>query len=430
MLLKILATADIHIGRRPSKVSDPDDARRFSCARMWEAIVDRAIREHVDLVALTGDVVDHDNRFFEATGPLERGLARLVDHGIPTYAVAGNHDHEVLPRIVDSIGSEHFHLLGRGGRWEEALFAREGRPLLRIHGWSFPTTHVRTSPLAQYALSSEGDLPTLGLLHADLNAPESQFAPVTSTELESHDVGIWVLGHVHAPQFYPAASGPAVLYPGSPQAMDPGESGEHGPWLVQVHGPREIAATPLGMSKVRYEELEVDLAGIAGQEEFEARLAAAVRDRVVAVSGDGGPLELLSLRLELTGRTAVCGRIAGFLKSLDQQEFESTAGSVTAHIDTVTNNTRPDIDLGQLASKHDPPGLLARTLGQLESGRIDGDLKVLLEGAREKMLEVHRAATYARIADAPAPDLEAARRCLLRQGMLLLEALRSQERRR
>ena len=35
---------------------------------MWEAIVDRAIEEKVDLVALSGDVVNHDNRFFEATG--------------------------------------------------------------------------------------------------------------------------------------------------------------------------------------------------------------------------------------------------------------------------------------------------------------------------------------------------------------------------
>ena len=60
MSTKILATADIHVGRRPSKVPDEEDARRFSSARIWEAIVDRAIAEEVDLVALSGDVIDHD----------------------------------------------------------------------------------------------------------------------------------------------------------------------------------------------------------------------------------------------------------------------------------------------------------------------------------------------------------------------------------
>ena len=68
MSLKILATADIHIGRRPSKLSDSESATDFSCARMWGAIVGRAIDEKVDLVALVGDIVDHDNRTFPRLG--------------------------------------------------------------------------------------------------------------------------------------------------------------------------------------------------------------------------------------------------------------------------------------------------------------------------------------------------------------------------
>ena len=85
---------------------------------MWEMIVDRAITETVDAVALSGDIVDQDNRFFEATGPLERGILLLASKGIHTFAVSGNHDYDVLHRLADSIGSEHFHLLGRGGQWE------------------------------------------------------------------------------------------------------------------------------------------------------------------------------------------------------------------------------------------------------------------------------------------------------------------------
>lgn len=427
MPLRILATADLHIGRRPSKLPDVENARRFSCAVAWESIVQLAIQESVDLVALAGDVVDHDNRFFEATGPLERGLARLAENGIHTYAVAGNHDYDVLPRIADTINSPHFHLLGRGGRWEEAVFAADGRPALRIHGWSFPANHFSTSPLAGDRPATEGNLPLMGLLHADLDAPNSSFAPVTANELQSQDLAIWLLGHVHSSRFIPDSSRPAMLYPGSPQAMDPSETGPHGPWLLEIYGPGRVEARQLPISKVRYDELEVDLTGVESQEQFEAHLADGTRDHLNTVAALGGPLEFLSLRVVLVGRTPLCGCVESLARSFLEQ-FERSAGKLTARIEKVINNTRPDVDLDELAQNHDPPGVLAQTLLRLESRQFDEDLKTLLKNARQGMLRVHRAANYARIEDDPEPDAEAAREHLLRQGMLLLETLRAQER--
>ena len=233
MPIRILATADVHIGRRPTRLANSDDAHRFSAAHMWEAIVDRAIEEKVDLVALAGDVVDHDNRFFEAIGPLERGLASLASHGIPTFAVAGNHDFDVFPRVAEVVGSDCFCLLGQGGQWEETRFTTKAGQQLCFHGWSFPSAHVPTSPLADYRLAST-DVPTLGILHAEVDVPASPYAPVTRAELNSTGVTLWLLGHVHKPDYDKAVGGPPVLYPGSPQALDPGEGGPHGPWLIEI----------------------------------------------------------------------------------------------------------------------------------------------------------------------------------------------------
>jgi exonuclease SbcD len=426
---RILVTADLHIGRRPSKLRDADDARRFSCARMWEAIVDRAIGEGVDLVALTGDVVDHENRYFEATGPLERGLARLRDAGIPTYAVAGNHDFDVLPRLVEAIGPEHFRLLGAGGHWEEALFeGRDGRRL-RIHGWSFPSEHVPTSPLAGYHLAAgRDDTPVLGLLHADLDSPGSVYAPVTRAELLAREeITAWALGHVHAPQFCPAAGGPAILYPGSPQAMDPGETGPHGPWLLEIGGPRTVAAVQWEMSRVRYDNLSVDLSGIAAREQFAQHATDAVRSHLAAIAEGEDPPARLVLRLELTGPTPVCGQVADWAAPL-AADFERTAGGVTASIDKVTDNTRPEIDLDELSARRDPPGVLARIVRQLQSGQDDDQVHAILAEAHRKMEEVYRAGPYTRIDDGSPPDRDAARQRLVRQGLRLLEALRAQER--
>jgi len=427
MSLKILATADIHVGRRPSKIPDPEDARRFSAARVWEAIVDRAVQEKVDLVALTGDVVDHDNRFFEATGPLERGLTRLAEHGIHCYAVAGNHDYDVLPRIVDTVGSEYFHLLGRGGRWEEAIFPGDGDRRLRIHGWSFPKSHVPTSPLAQYDLTADGDVPTIGLLHADLDVPGSPYGPVTRAELDAQPITLWLLGHVHRAEYHEAGSGPAVLYPGSPQAMDPGETGPHGPWLIEVHSARRVEATRWAMSKVYYDEVAVDLTDVQTNEEFQRVLSDRVREQLRCVAEDGGPLEYLSLRLELTGYTPLCSQLDNLIEKI-VEEYHPSLGEVTAGIDKITNHTTPPIDLEELAAKHDPPGVLARTLLSLQADETGENVTDLVSAARRKAMEVHAARGYTQISADPAPDDAAVRQCLIRQGTLLLDRLLAQER--
>jgi len=425
MTMKVLATADIHIGRRPTRLANPNDAQRFSAARMWEAVVDRAIEEKVDLVALAGDVVDHDNRFFEATGPLERGLAKLGSHGIPTFAVAGNHDFDVFPRVADVVGAECFRLLGRGGRWEETIFTADDGQELCLHGWSFPKSHVPKSPLAEYDLAST-DIPTLGILHADLDVANSRYAPVTRAELNSTSVTLWLLGHVHKPDYSPAVGGPPVLYPGSPQPLDPGESGPHGPWLIEVAGPHQVAVRQLDMSSVRYEEIEVDLTGIATESDFETHISLRAREYLDSIAETSQELEYLSLRLNLTGQTKAFTHIPAWLRPLTEQ-FERTAGSVTARIDNVFNNTRPEVNLEKLAEKRDLPGALAQLLLQLQAGHVDEDSRSLIFNAREKMLAVHSATTYTRIDRDVAPNEDAARETIIRQGMLLLETLRAQE---
>ena len=429
MSVRILATADIHIGRCPSKVQDSEDKKRFSCAQMWHAIVKLAIEESVDLVTLSGDIVDHDNRFFEATGPLEAGLTKLAAAGIHTYAVAGNHDYDVLPRIVDVVGTNHFHLLGRNGSWEQMDFVRDGQPLLRIHGWSFPNSHVLTNPLANWPASTDNDLPAVGLLHADLDVPNSQYAPVSQAELQSRDLTMWLLGHVHRPKLYKdeASPVPDVLYPGSPQAMDPGETGSHGPWLIEIHSRHDIKASPIALSKVRYTELTVDLSNERTEPEFDSHLLNCIGKHLADVTGEGGPLEYVSLRIDLTGRTQLCGQIDGFAETLREQ-YEHTAGQASARIDKVTNNTQPSIDLEELALNHNPPGILAKTLLQLQSGQTDSDLATLLEDAHRKQLEVFQAPAYGLIHDDTGPDAAVARQCLIRQGTLLLDRLLAQER--
>ena len=67
---------------------------------------------------LTGDVVDAENKMYEAYGALERGLRRLLEAKVEVVAVAGNHDHDAFPRLVRTVEDDRLHLLGAGVQWD------------------------------------------------------------------------------------------------------------------------------------------------------------------------------------------------------------------------------------------------------------------------------------------------------------------------
>ena len=73
--------------------------------------------------------------------------------------------------------------------------------------------------------------------------------------------------------------------------------------------------------------------------------------------------------------------------------------------------------------KHDPPGILAQTLLQLQSEQTDDHLATLLHDAHQKQRAVFHAGSYGAIADAKVPAVAATRHALLLLRTLFLAPL-------
>lgn len=425
-MITLLCTGDLHIGRRPTRLASTDAAARCSCAEMWLTIVDTAIRRRVDAVVLTGDVVDRENRFFEAIGPLERGLRQLGEAGIDVFAVSGNHDFDVLPRLTDTLGQATFHLLGRDGTWETAELELDGKPWVRFLGWSFPEEHARIDPLEQLTEIEPSELPTIALVHGDLDVPQSSYAPLSSSRLRAHPFAAWLLGHVHAPQLIEGSRGASILYPGSPQAMDPGEAGVHGPWLLEIESGTAPRFTQLPLSRVYYDTVEIDLTGVDDKPEFQRRYFETLRQRLKELTENAPALEFVLWRVRLTGRTACHGKLAEYVSEVTA-EFSLNHGQATGTVEKNTIDTQLAIDLEDLARASDPPGTLAKLLLDLDSPEGKGPALGLLQKALESIDEARQSNVYLAVADDPRPSEEDARRLLKQQGMSLLDALLAQK---
>ena len=420
----ICCTGDIHLGRRPSRV--PAEADEYSVAYVWRHIVDAAIEADVDVVALTGDVVDQDSAYYQAIGPLERGLRRLHRAGISTFAVAGNHDYDVLPRLVDAMGAEGFYLLGRGGRWEQQMVERDGSAVLRLVGWSFPTRHVHRSPLDSFDLGFDEDIPTVGLLHADLDQRGSEYAPVTSAQLEESRHSTWLLGHIHRPAATKMPGGGLILYPGSPQPLHPGEPGVHGPWLVDVEAGCEAVARQLPLATLRYRELAIELDGVDEEVELEQVVPEAVRRDLSEIADGSSDLRRLVYRLRYVGRTALHRRLEALSERIID-DLEISFGRASATIDAVTVESTPKIDLEALAGNPDPPGVLAALLIQVRDDAASEAAQKLVRKMRTGVETVHRSGAYGPLRSDPAtsslPDDDWIRQRLLAEGLRLLDTL-------
>ena len=423
MPFHLLAAGDLHLGRRPARVPPDLDTTEFFPRRAWLALVQTAIERRVDAAVLTGDVVDQDNRFYEAFSILQEGVQQLVDKGIRVLAVAGNHDFDVLPRLARQI--DGFDVLGEGGTWQGiSLTSQDGTPT-RFEGWSFPRRHVTENPLAGYRPTAD-DTPTVGLLHCDCQTETSSYAPVSLVDLRACALDVWALGHIHAGGLLGDGS-PVVFYTGSPQGLDPSEVGPHGAWLVTLEPGQKPELEMVPVASLQWERVEISLDGATAEPALEQAVTQSVQRMHQTVRPQAGRARAVGCRLQLTGRTAL-HRDMSLLAARLVADYRPSFDDILYFVESVQDNTRPDVALEELARSRDPAGLLAERLLILDGREPMGDYQDLLANARDAIAAQLPATVFASLPDGPEPLTDdRVRDALLRAGFKALDQLLAQK---
>lgn len=394
--MKIVVTGDIHIGKRSTAIDD--NAPELSSKYTWEQLVGYCLDNPVDLLLLTGDIVDRDNRFFEALSPLQKGLKRLNEHGIPVYMVAGNHDYDVLPEIVRVEAIPNLFLLGENGGWESRIFQKKGHEIQLI-GWSFPGQFHTVDPVGELPAGLiREDIPTLALVHGDLYTQRGKYAPMSLSRLKEHShVEAWLLGHIHKPCILHEQ--PLILYPGSPHALHPKETGEHGPYILYVEEGK-IRTEQLPFSPVRYEWVRIDISSVTDKESYRRHLYASLREYASRIGGRH--LKYVVYDLELTGEY-------NDPRELKQWETElldyNGNESFEEKIRTVVYQVSPRIKAEDFV--HDPSymGVLAQSILLLERGETNDFIRRLQKQWKDKYEIMTQANIYAQLARVEGEEL-------------------------
>lgn len=312
--LRFIHAADLHLGA-PFKGLHPlppewEDLLAEGIPKAFLHVVDAAVRNEVDFVAIAGDLFDQAGPSYYEYTLVQRGLERLERAGVPVYFCAGNHDpQEFWDRYYGELPANvHVFPAGEGGFF---LHEREGEPLALLAGrgyrqrfWPFgeDIAHGLTREAARAALGVDAPF-AVGVLHTGLDIDPLK-APVDPAELVASGMDYWALGHVHSRHVRPADN-PRISFSGCIQARAAKNTGPHGVNLVTLREgqPNQVEFIPT--AQVAWWRPDVDVASCANLEEVRACIGEEL-ERLQEESQCGRML----VRITLTGATALHAQLA------------------------------------------------------------------------------------------------------------------------
>ena len=260
---------------------------------------------------------------------------------------------------------------------------------MQVDGWCFPDKRVPINPLDSYSTQDNDVDLHLGMVHGDLDATNSKYAPLTAESLSKTKVAGWLLGHIHKPELRNTAQ-PWTLYPGSPQALDPGEAGIHGVWLLDSALDSEPQLIPF--SSICYSSFEIDITSCDDDESIAGYVERELKQHGVEIADQfSSSLGIVSLRPTIIGDCEQPLVVVQDLKNLT--DYQINDGGVSIEVEKVHWDVRENLRVEDYAGQKNALAKAVRLLHELETGEYSaGTLKLLAEfGSRCSKLSNHYA---------------------------------------
>jgi DNA repair protein SbcD/Mre11 len=286
-LLRLLHTADVHLGARHADLGEQAAAQRERQFAAFRATVDLALAERVDLVLIAGDLFDSNTQPKRSVERVAAELKRLAEATIRTVIISGTHD--VYDRASIYRANDLCVMAGITHTSELIVVLTPDSPEIdypildaAVYGRVFATKRAPESPLAGFrAGPTEKRTWRIGMVHGSLlvaGKTEHDEVVFTAEEIAASELDYLALGHWHSVQ-RGRAGGTVYAYSGAPEpvAVDQDRAGKVLLVTLDVDadGARTVAAEERQVGRTRFEKIDLDATTIPSQ----AALIAGLRAR-------------------------------------------------------------------------------------------------------------------------------------------------------
>jgi DNA repair exonuclease SbcCD nuclease subunit len=287
-MLRLLHTADVHLGARHADLGDAAAAQRERQFAAFRASVDLGVAEKVDIFLIAGDLFDSNTQPKRSVERVAAELNRLADARIRTVIIPGTHDCYDRSSIYRTYDLET--LAGSGPDDDFVTVLNPDRPFVHlpscevvVHGVVFPTKRAPHSPLRDLNVATGPTNATwhVGLVHGALAIPgktDGDEVVVTKDEIAATGLDYLALGHWHSAQQGKAGT-TTYAYSGAPEPVAVNQDGAGKVLLVTLSesgagSGRNVAVEERTVGRTRFQKLDLDAATIATQPELEKAIAA------------------------------------------------------------------------------------------------------------------------------------------------------------
>jgi exonuclease SbcD len=284
-MLRLLHTADVHLGARHADLGEQAAAQRERQFAAFKAAVDLAIAEGVDIVLVAGDLFDSNTQPRRSVERVAAELKRLVEAKIRTVIIPGTHDvydRSSLYRVHDLAA-----MAGSTAHDDLVTVLTPDRPSVHlkacdvvVHGPVFATKRAPHSPLRDLKVTGDKTASWhVGMVHGSLAIPDrtdGDEVVITREEIEATGLDYLALGHWHSTQ-QGKAGATTYAYSGAPEPVAVTQDGAGKVLLVQLDeaaDARTVTIVERSVGKTRFEKVDVDAAALAGQPALLKQLAA------------------------------------------------------------------------------------------------------------------------------------------------------------
>jgi exonuclease SbcD len=285
-MLRLLHTADVHLGARHADLGEVAATQRERQFAAFRATIDLAIEEKVDILLIAGDLFDSNTQPNRSVERVAAELKRLAAAHIRTVIIPGTHDTYDRASIYRS--NDLPAMAGSGPGDEMVTILSPERSSVRfaacdvvVHATVFGMKRAPYSPLRDIRIVQPDETATwhVGMVHGSLAIPDRtdrDDVVVTKEEIAETGLDYLALGHWHSSQ-KGKAGGTTYAYSGAPEPVAVNQDGAGNVLLVTLDmqaDKRTVTIEERRVGLTTFEKLELDAARIASQPDLVSKLAA------------------------------------------------------------------------------------------------------------------------------------------------------------
>ncbi len=188
--VKILHTADLHIGERDAFLGAAAESRRFETLLTFERIVDLAAENGVQILAIAGDLFENNNIEREFVSGVLNKIASVPE--IKVVYAAGNHDplNSESPFLNNPLPENLYVLPTNDGAF---TFDELN---VRVYGRSFEAAYLKGEEA--FTLKTDNNHINIMVQHGELRSDlGSDYNSITPKFVKHSGMDYIALGHVH-----------------------------------------------------------------------------------------------------------------------------------------------------------------------------------------------------------------------------------------